>query len=77
MQLGGIAGRQDSENSIGSWSLEGSKTFAFTFRFHQLFFNAQLLFETKTKSTCFYFSMLLLIGNLFKGDYDTVQSNGY
>ena len=50
---------------------------AFIFQCHQLFFNAQRLFETKTKSTCFYFSPLLLIENLFKGDYDTIQFNGY
>ena len=50
---------------------------AFIFQCHQLFFNAQQLFETKTKSTCFYFSPLLLIENLFKGDYDTIQFNGY
>ena len=50
---------------------------AFIFQCHQLFFNAQQLFETKTKSTCFYFPLLLLIENFFKCDYDTVQFNGY
>ena len=45
----------------------------FIFQCHQLLFNAQQLFETMTKSTCFYFSPVLLMENLFKGDYDTIQ----